>query len=112
VKEKRLRKTVRDRQKSKRNARLAKVVLNFNKEKVKDIKGEALKDQVAYFRLAGANLSKASLIGKADDKRDALRKAIDEYLAGTWIPKVVVFDLGPGSDVEEECIDTESASDE
>ena len=108
VKEKRIRQRENERKKSKRNAQLAQVVPNYFKDKVKDIKGAALKDQVAYFRLAGAELPKASLLQKADAKRDALRAAIDKYVAGKWIPKVIVFNLG--NDSEEE--DTYSSSDE
>ena len=109
VKEKRIRHKENEKKKSKRNAWLAQVVPNYFKEKVRDIKGEALKDQVAYFRLAGAELPKASLLQKAEAKRDALRAAIDTYVAGKWIPKVIVFDLGNDSGEEE---DTCSSSDE
>lgn len=89
---------------------------NYFKDRVKDIKGQALNDQVAYFKLAGAPLPKASLIKKAEEKRDALRAAIDEYVAGKWIPKVLVFDLGPGSEDDDDEVvdedDIESSSDE
>jgi hypothetical protein len=100
VKEKRVRQKAREKRISKRNARIAQVMPNFFKEKVKDIKGEALKDQVAYFRLAGAELPKASELGLAEAKRDALRAAIDQYVAGTWIPKVLVFDVDSSGEEE------------
>ena len=63
---------------------LAKVDLIFDKDIIDGLKGQKLTDQIAAFALAGAPLPKAKDRNKADDKRKAIKNAIDQFQSGVW----------------------------
>lgn len=69
--------------KAEKQAKLAAVTLIFDKESIKNLKGQKLQDQYDAFALAGAPLpaTKPKLV---DDKRKALQAAVDLYNDGTW----------------------------
>ena len=82
--EKIARKKVRE-QNAKANAeRIAQQDLIFDKEKAKNLKGLALKDQLKLFKNAGAPNLQGALPTKADLSRQALVEAIELYTNGTW----------------------------
>jgi len=59
--------------------------LVFDKEKVPELKGTSLKDQLKLFKTAGApNLKKGPMPTKVADIRKALIDAIDLHTNGTW----------------------------
>ena len=72
------------RKKRERNAMLAKVDLIFDKDVIDGLKGQKLTDQIAAFALVGAPLPKAKDRNKADDKRKAIKNAIDQFKSGLW----------------------------
>jgi hypothetical protein len=65
--------------------RIAQLDLIFDKEKVPELKGVSLKDQLRLFKNEGApNLQKGPMPTKVADIRQALLDAIDLYTNGTW----------------------------
>jgi hypothetical protein len=75
------------RKKRERNSMLAKVDLIFDKDVINGLKGQKLTDQIAAFALVGAPLPKAKDRNKADDKRKAIKDAIDQFGLGIWSVK-------------------------
>jgi hypothetical protein len=67
--------------------RVASVKLIFDKEKVKELKGQSLKDHLEAFQKAGApnlqNLTSRTTVAKI---REELKQAIDLYKSGHWKP--------------------------
>jgi serine phosphatase RsbU (regulator of sigma subunit) len=101
-----------------RAERVAAVKLIFDKDEIKKLKGQSLKDHLDAFKKAGApipsNITAKTLVGQI---REALVAAIDSYHNKSWVPKVLPepetdcddsdsreeFDLGgEESDLEEE----------
>ena len=72
------------RKKKERNAMLAKIALIFDKNVIDDLKGQKLTDQITAFALVSAPLPKAKDRNKADDKRKAIKNAIDQFKSGLW----------------------------
>ena len=66
---------------------LAKVDLIFDKDVIDGLKGQKLTDQIAAFALVGAPLPKAKDRNKADDKRKAIKNAIDQFGLDLWSVK-------------------------
>ena len=59
--------------------------LVFDKEKVPELKGQSLKDQLKLFKSEGApNLKQGPLPTRVADIRKALVDAIDLHINGTW----------------------------
>src|SRR3978361_1474318 len=69
-------------------ARLAAIILEFNKKAVDYLKGYKLKDQFLAFRAAGApipkGVHKGSVVGKL---KYTIKAAIDKYNEGEWALK-------------------------
>lgn len=65
--------------------RISKVVLNFKKEEIEQMKGEALREQFEAFKKAGAlmpsNVKKSSKVGEL---KEALKGIIDSFKKGEW----------------------------
>ena len=64
---------------------IAQLDLVFDKEKIPELKGTSLKDQLRLFKNEGApNLKQGPMPTKVADIRKALIDAIDLYTNGTW----------------------------
>jgi hypothetical protein len=72
------------RKREKRNDILAKVDLIFDKDAIDGLKGQKLADQIAALALAGAPLPKAKDRNKTDEKRKAIKDAIEKFKSGVW----------------------------
>jgi ribosomal protein L12E/L44/L45/RPP1/RPP2 len=66
---------------------LAKVDLIFDKDVIDGLKGQKLTDQISAFALVGAPLPEAKDRNKADNKRKAIKDAIDKFGLGPWSVK-------------------------
>jgi hypothetical protein len=90
---------------AKKAERLAAIQLIFNKEDIKNLKGEKLKDQLQVFQKAGAPIPKGittrTVVGQI---RDALQNAVDSFNDGKWKPVAQ-------SDAESSSDDTDSIGD-
>jgi len=73
---------------AKKAERLAAVELIFDKEEIKKLKGEKLKDHLLAYQNAGAPIPKGITIRTVVGQiREALQMAIDSFNAGEWKPE-------------------------
>ena len=71
----------------KKNSRITKIALIFDKDVIEGLKGHKLKDQLDAFSFAKACLPELLKdVRVVADKKKAIHNAIDKFENGSWIP--------------------------